>query len=232
MKLQHTISSLLRLSGSFSSSSSSSSKAFSLASSLTNMTSHIYFGYGSNLWLDQMSRRCPSSPHTGIGLLRGYTWFINSRGYANIAPSKNPDDQVWGLIYDLTPEDEAQLDKNEGVPRAYEKRVIPVLFSDKDTKGEPNKAVDMLVYIDFKRNRGGHEPRAEYVHRMNMGIKDALKEGVPQEYVDKVMRQYIPDEDELGLDQAEARQLALKQASMFKDESGIMTPGVEGSGVE
>ncbi|KAK4459917.1 hypothetical protein QBC42DRAFT_307497 [Cladorrhinum samala] len=193
-----------------------------------------YFGYGSNLWLDQMSRRCPSSPHTGIGLLRGYQWFINSRGYANIAASDNPDDQVWGLIYDLTPEDEAQLDVNEGVPVAYEKRTMPVLFAGKGERGEPKDAVDMLVYIDFQRNEGKHKPRAEYVHRMNMGIRDALKEGVPQEYVDKVLREYIPEEDELGVEQEQVKKWARKQAERFRDESGVITPtsAAGGSGVE
>ncbi|KAK4222337.1 hypothetical protein QBC38DRAFT_490175 [Podospora fimiseda] len=187
-------------------------------------TSHIYFGYGSNLWLDQMSRRCPSSPYTGIGLLRGYKWFINARGYANIAPSSNPSDEVWGLIYDLTPKDEAQLDINEGVPVAYEKRVIPVLFTPKKGSEEEEKkrevVVDMLVYIDFRRNKGGYKPREEYIHRMNMGIKDALKEGVPKEYVEEVLREYIPEE---GGDE----ELARRQAGLFRDESGVIEP-VEG----
>ena len=29
----------------------------------------MYFAYGSNLWLDQMSRRCPESKFIGIGFL-------------------------------------------------------------------------------------------------------------------------------------------------------------------
>lgn len=205
---------------------------------MTSQALKPYFGYGSNLWLDQMSRRCPSSPHIGLGLLRGYQWFINSRGYANIAPSANPDDQVWGLVYDLTPEDEARLDVNEGVPVAYEKRTMPVLFASKEeegsSRGEPKEPVDMLVYIDFRRSEGGHKPRAEYVHRMNMGIRDALREGVPREYVDKVLREYIPEEDELGVEQEEVRKWALKQAGRFRDESGVITPtpAAGGSGVE
>jgi len=35
-----------------------------------------YFGYGSNLWQDQMARRCPASPFTGVGRLRGYQWCV------------------------------------------------------------------------------------------------------------------------------------------------------------
>ena len=186
-----------------------------------------YFAFGSNLWLDQMASRCPDSPLTGIACLRNYKWFINARGYANIAPSRprsrarsnsrnsqdgrqaaqeeQPDDEVWGLLYTLSPADEAQLDRNEGVPHAYEKWVIPCEVwpigpgeagSRALRRGEPGRVVDVLVYIDLKRNRGGHQPRAEYVHRMNMGIRDAVVHGVPGGYVREVLREYIPDEEE------------------------------------
>lgn len=202
-----------------------------------------YFGYGSNLWLDQMSRRCPSSPFTGVGRLRGYQWIINARGYANITQTNPGADEVWGLIYELPPEDEARLDINEGVPEAYEKRMIDVEFWEKGTlprdsessesgaKIPPPASVNnMLVYIDFKRNSGkGNKPKAEYVHRMNEGIRDALKEGVPRSYIDGVIRAYIPAEHEAD---HTARELALKQAVSFVDESGVITRTGSGVGVK
>ncbi|KAK4199840.1 hypothetical protein QBC40DRAFT_281215 [Triangularia verruculosa] len=200
----------------------------------------IYFGYGSNLWLDQMSRRCPSTPYLGLGRLKDYHWFINERGYANIAHSttyldQDETDEVWGLIYSLTPEDEAMLDINEGVPYAYEKEVIPVEFWEKGTpdvgKGA-GRNVDMLVYIDHKRSEGGYKPREEYIVRMNKGIDDALKEGVPMEYVERVLRPYIPAEEQ-GV---EVEKLAQRQAGGFEDESGVIparvTAEAVGSGVD
>lgn len=30
----------------------------------------LYFGYGSNLWIDQMNRRCPDNKYIGVGVLR------------------------------------------------------------------------------------------------------------------------------------------------------------------
>ncbi|KAK1758553.1 gamma-glutamylcyclotransferase [Echria macrotheca] len=187
-----------------------------------------YFGYGSNLWQDQMARRCPSSPFTGVGRLRGYKWMINSRGYANVAGTESDADVVWGLIYELPPADEARLDINEGVPYAYEKRMIEVEFWDKGTlpvdnttmpPPPPKRVVEMLVYIDFVRRDGdGNKPQPEYVHRMNEGIRDALREGVPRDYIDSVLRKYIPVEDEA--DDA-ARDLSLRQAVSFVDESGV-----------
>ncbi|KAL9584321.1 MAG: hypothetical protein Q9203_004702, partial [Teloschistes exilis] len=40
----------------------------------------LYFAYGSNLWLHQMSLRCPSSVYVGVARLPNYRWIINARG--------------------------------------------------------------------------------------------------------------------------------------------------------
>jgi len=111
------------------------------------------------------------------------------------------DDEVWGLVYSLEQEDEDRLDGNEGVPVAYTKEDLTVDYwpakkdgSAPDTEEKPAQT-EMLVYINRELTKP-HEPKEEYIYRMNMGIKDALKEGMPQGYVDDVMRAYIPDRDE------------------------------------
>ena len=209
-----------------------------MAASITPAKS--YFGYGSNLWKDQMARRCPSSPFTGVGRLRGYRWIINSRGYANIAETGAGSDEVWGLIYDLAPADEVRLDVNEGVPYAYEKAMIPVEFWAEGQLPGGREAtaataataaavvVEMLVYIDYRRCSGeGNKPRDEYVHRMNQGIRDALHEGVPESYVNGVVRRYIPAAEV----DARTRQLAVRQAASFVDQSGVLHRTGSGSGM-
>ena len=30
----------------------------------------LYFGYGSNVWIDQMNRRCPDNKYIGVAVLR------------------------------------------------------------------------------------------------------------------------------------------------------------------
>ncbi|KAK3693674.1 hypothetical protein B0T22DRAFT_450441 [Podospora appendiculata] len=195
----------------------------------------LYFGYGSNLWKAQMTLRCPTSQFEGIGRLRRYEWVINSRGYANIAATGSDTDEVWGLVYSLSASDESRLDVNEGVPHAYEKRMQAVEFWDGGNGGggaaaaaaaaaAAGKEIQMLVYIDFLRTSGeGNKPKPEYVHRMNMGISDALGEGMPKSYVDAVLRRWIPEEE--GTDAV--RELALKQAVRFEEETaGVGTrPG-------
>ncbi|KAH7062863.1 hypothetical protein BKA63DRAFT_572873 [Paraphoma chrysanthemicola] len=211
----------------------------------------IYFGYGSNLWLHQMSIRCPDAKYLGIARLSNYTWIINDRGYANVVQipsSTSPTSftkgeeeaeedyasEVYGLVYSLTPADESRLDKNEGVPIAYTKERLPCAFWSAGKPSDPvsphskidvtepaDETLDMLVYIDRQRIEPD-EPRKEYVYRMNRGIEDAVSVGVPEGYVDAVMRKYIPGEKEEERDgDGEMAEFARGQARQFKDESGV-----------
>lgn len=197
----------------------------------------IYFGYGSNLWLHQMTTRCPTSTYLGVARLPNYQWIINDRGYANVvevadsnSTSMSPyDDVVFGLVYSLEAEDEKRLDKNEGVPVAYTKEMLECEFwpSDTehkvDTSKDPEKKEGMLVYIDRNRVQPD-KPREEYIYRMNQGITDAVKLGVPEEYVRDVMRKYIPaqeDDDGKEGEREKMAEFARGQAAEFRDESGV-----------
>ena len=177
-----------------------------------------------------MTQRCPSSPYVGIARLKGYRWLINNRGYANVVEPADGDkknsDVVWGLVYSLEGEDEGQLDLNEGVPYAYTKELLTVDYWAASNGAKPRtdeQAVEreMLVYIDRKRVEPDR-PKREYVYRMNMGIKDAVEEGVPQGYVDGVMRVFIPDEED-----EDVEGLARQQAVFFEDEEGDESYGEE-----
>ena len=181
----------------------------------------FYFGYGSNLWLDQMKRRCPHSAYDGVGMLAGYKWIINSRGYANVISVNDTDPDtdtvVYGLIYSLTSDDEKALDRNEGVPDSYTKEMMLAKFwpSEKgrkvDMSQEPAEKA-MLVYIDRKRITE-HPPKEEYVVRMNRGIEDAISLGVPSAYIEKYLRPFIPAQYSRS-----AEELAEEQAKEFRDE--------------
>jgi gamma-glutamylcyclotransferase len=233
----------------------------------------LYFAYGSNLWLNQMSTRCPSAQYLGVARLDGYTWMINERGYANVVSSstlpniptpsssspnltnskfksKQPvdggkekeegdGDAVWGLVYSLNKEDKRKLDRNEGVPVAYTKEDLRCAFwsagapspplplsqhAKIDTTSPPTSTTQtMLVYIDRKRITPD-EPRKEYVYRMNQGIADAVKLGMPEKYVEDVMRVFIPaekDGEKDGEEDERMKKLAEGQAKSFRDESGV-----------
>jgi gamma-glutamylcyclotransferase len=189
----------------------------------------LYFGYGSNLWLEQMALRCPQSTFVGIAKLQNYRWMINERGYANIvehdssSASKSKIWHVWGMVYALTSSDVKRLDKNEGVPYAYTKEILDIDFwssnaedptSSIEVNAVPEKR-DMLVYIDRKRTVDD-EPKDEYIYRMNKGITDALKVGIPSSYVENVMRKFIPPMNDTV--DGDVLVQAQKQAVEFVDE--------------
>lgn len=197
---------------------------------MTKSTPTVYFGYGSNLWLHQMRTRCPTSTYLGVARLPNYAWIINDRGYANVvsAPSSTStsDDYthtVFGLVFSLLPADEKRLDANEGVPHAYTKEYLTCDFwasSDGkpvDVNDAPTETKKMLVYIDRKRVTED-KPKEEYVYRMNRGIEDAVKVGVPRAYVKEVMRRFIPGDAD-GKKRRSLEDKARRQAVEFVDEN-------------
>ena len=103
------------------------------------------------------------------------------------------------------------------MPIAYTKEDLKVDFwQTHDGKAlsvdEKPKQREMLVYINRKAT-SPDKPKKEYIYRMNMGIKDAVEEGVPREYVEKVMRKFIPDQED-----QDVAKVAWKQALAFEDE--------------
>lgn len=84
----------------------------------------LYFAYGSNLDVDSMQDRCPQARVLGPGCLKGFrlafTWHSTgwSCGVADVVES-TPEDEVWGLVYQITTSDLDALDRYESYPRCY-----------------------------------------------------------------------------------------------------------------
>jgi len=138
----------------------------------------LYFAYGSNMWDAQMKKRCPESRKMGAARLSGFRWIISARGYANVIEAK--EDEVEGVLYEISESDERSLDKHEGVTSgSYRKVELPV---SRDGKIEV-----ALVYVDPVTAEGA--PREEYVSRINAGLADA---GLSEKYVSRHVRKFIP----------------------------------------
>ena len=85
------------------------------------------------------------------------------------------------------------MDGYEGFPHKYEKKVLPLELITGSGDGETEKrTIHAIVYIDPRTSPG--VPATEYIHRLNMAIKDALQKGIPQSYVDKYLRPSVPVE--------------------------------------
>ncbi len=145
---------------------------------MTEQTQY-YFGYGSNLSKEQMAIRCPESKYYASGTLSGYSWLINTRGYASIKPSDS--DFVLGEIFTLSQQDVDYLDIYESVEEGM---YLKSNLSVETSKG----TIDCLVYIASDSTPGA--PQEEYVERINLGIKSA---NLPDDYVQKAIRPFIPE---------------------------------------
>lgn len=101
-----------------------------------------YFAYGSNCNLEQMARRCPKAEKVGAVTLDGYKLTFNGKrtgaGVASIKYKKGS--TVYGLLWEITPDCEASLDRYEGFPYLYNKKIVTVQTAD-------GTAVEAMVYI-------------------------------------------------------------------------------------
>jgi len=140
---------------------------------------NYYFAYGSNLSKRQMALRCPESNYLISGRLSGYSWLINSRGYASIKLSPNA--LVLGEIFTLSGQDIAFLDLYEHVAEGmYSKYILSI---------QTKKGIyDCLVYVASNNDIG--KPQTEYIERINVGIKSA---NFPDDYVDQCIRPFVPE---------------------------------------
>tara|TARA_B110000438_G_scaffold244078_1_gene244392 strand:- start:513 stop:893 length:381 start_codon:yes stop_codon:yes gene_type:complete len=124
-----------------------------------------------------MNERCPNNSKIGIAQLSGYRWIISTRGYANVVKSSN--DDVWGVIYEISIQDEAKLDGYEGVStKCYLKENLDILI-DRGIK-------NCLTYVDPITEIG--IPSYTYSNTINEGILDSK---LPEEYVEKYLRPKI-----------------------------------------
>lgn len=112
-------------------------------------------------------------------------------GYANVIPSEG--DIVYGMIYELTADDEDKLDGFELVPIHYIKRILAVeiIHNEGSLLAIEKKNIDALVYVDVERVIDG-PPKEEYITRINMAVADAMQKGIPKDYIDKYVRPFIP----------------------------------------
>src|SRR5215210_8808570 len=92
----------------------------------------LYAAYGSNMDPAQMLRRCPASPHTGTGWIRGWRLTFGAEEFgwdgalATLVPDESPEQLhpgVFVALYDLTPYDEKALDAWEGADSGLYRRV-------------------------------------------------------------------------------------------------------------
>ncbi len=145
------------------------------------MNKKLYLAYGSNLNLEQMANRCPTARPVGATFLEDYALLFRgglSGSVATVEPVKGKHVPV--LLWEITPADEAALDRYEGHPFLYRKEMLKVKHG--------NKSVKAMVYI-MNGNRSLGSPSCYYYSVILEGYKaagfdlDFLKQAVEDSMV-------------------------------------------------
>ena len=129
------------------------------------MRKRLYVAYGSNLNLEQMKHRCPTSKLVGTGVINDYELQFKgfpTSAYATIAPKVGASVPVG--VWEIGWMDERYLDRYEGYPSHYFKENIPVQMQD-------GSQVDGMVYIMNPKMKFGM-PSTHYYKVVHQGYID------------------------------------------------------------
>ena len=126
------------------------------------MENILYFAYGSNINLGQMEYRCPDASVVGPVALENYELLFRRGGFATIMPCEGG--KVHGLLWSITPECERSLDRYEGYPRFYDKRIVTV----RDGEG---RSLSVMAYIMDERFREPMLPTTTYYNGILEGYR-------------------------------------------------------------
>lgn len=135
----------------------------------------IYLAYGSNIDPVQMTARCPHAELIGKARIDGYRFALDDVGYGTIL--KDSDRHIETLLWSIPKEDEARLDRCEGVAVGlYKKEYLNVEMGD-------TMYFHVLVYIS---NRGAnHGARKQgYMSRI---VKAAVDHAFECEYIKELV---------------------------------------------
>ena len=121
-----------------------------------------YLAYGSNLNVEQMERRCPDAKVLCYSAINDYR-LIFRRGYLTIEPAE--DEEVPVIVWEISDQDEKNLDRYEGFPRFYRKAVTKFKFYE---DGRRAKELEAMVYV---MNEGfpAELPSADYLRTVRDG---------------------------------------------------------------
>jgi gamma-glutamylcyclotransferase (GGCT)/AIG2-like uncharacterized protein YtfP len=117
-----------------------------------------YFSYGMNTNLGSMAIRCPNARSLGAAVLPHYAFEFKS--FATVVP--HMDNEVHGVLWEITKECEQSLDRLEGYPVYYGKINVWV-----EHEGELVPCMTYLMYPEEELDY----PSDSYVDMLTEGYK-------------------------------------------------------------
>jgi hypothetical protein len=120
---------------------------------------YAYAGYGSNLWIEQVSRRCPEADIIGAGHVPDCQ--LRFAYYATIKETVGCTTPV--AVYRLNPRDIFAMDRFEGLGRSYDRYLVTVTMAD---------GTRQRCFTYVKRDDKIEPPSQIYYKRIEDGYRD------------------------------------------------------------
>lgn len=123
------------------------------------MPKRYYIAYGSNLNVEQMHYRCPDARIIGTATLDGWTLlFKGSKTGSYLTIEQKEGESVPVAVWEVSPTDEANLDRYEGFPHFYYKKEMDIHI--KGIKTGIIRKRRAFVYIMHEERPFGQPTRA------------------------------------------------------------------------
>lgn len=127
----------------------------------------IYFGYCTLLDVNGMHKYCPTAELMGIGRVQGYKMSFatySAEGKGGCSLMEESGHEVLGVLFEVTPEEMADLDKASGVDKGWYKQ-INVVATD-----EQGRSVAAVTYV-IPEPLGPYHPSPKYVQPILTGAR-------------------------------------------------------------
>ncbi len=130
-----------------------------------------YFAYGSNMLTARLRERVPSAAAIGIGRLVGHALRWDKRsgrdrsGKCDAEATGRQEDVVWGVLFELDPDEKLALDRAEGLGVGYLDKTVQVSTDEHGLPAGYRSGLELVVTVsDHNPTRGGTARHAPSGH--------------------------------------------------------------------
>lgn len=141
-----------------------------------------YFAYGEMMFSARLHKVVPQATCLGVAKIMGYKLYFHSRGHddpsgkCNIIPVKDPDCEVYGVLYEINESERHLLDKDQSLGCGTQSITIKVFPNLSTSSG-----VFAYTYIAHKDNI--FEDLVPYHWYKEMVLSGAREHQLPSEYI-------------------------------------------------
>lgn len=148
-----------------------------------------YFAYGEMMFSPQLQQIVTDVKCLGVAKVMGYRMYFHSRGLqdpsgkCNIVPTKDPNFEIYGVLYEIPLEQRCLLDKAEGLGYGNQETTLKVFPANIDTETSliSPEGVYAFTYIAHKDNV--FEDLVPFNWYKEMIISGAKEHHLPQDYI-------------------------------------------------